>query len=240
MKEIPILFKDDMVRAILEGRKTQSRRVIKPQPILMDSGTWYPSEHPGDKKNKTGLHYANEKHMRKGLAIDFCPYGQPGDILWVKEYFSWVTLVEKDPWDSLFSAIKRVPANSPHDHAGCKVGMLYRATDTDWEGEAPWKSSLFMPRWASRINLEVVSVRAERVQEINEEDVKAEGIGSFAGNIGSHSNPTDFYVAFPEKEGGFLFASEAFEALWNFINAKRGYGWDVNPWVWRIEFKAAA
>jgi len=83
--EHPILFQADMVRAILNSRKTMTRRVIKPQPVMMDSGAWFPSSNPGDSKNRTGLHYANEYHLRKGLPIDFSPYGQLGDRLWVRE-----------------------------------------------------------------------------------------------------------------------------------------------------------
>ena len=100
------------------------------------------------------------------------------------------------------------------------------------------KPSIHMPRWASRIMLEIVSVRVERVQDISEKDAKAEGITGYSDNLGSrHSNPTMIYPAFPEKDGGFLRAQDAFECLWDSINAKRGYSWESNPWVWVIEFK---
>lgn len=181
-----------MVCAILEGRKTQTRRVIKPQPVLMDSGVWYPSNIPGDIKNKTGLHYANENHMRKGMPIDFCPYGQPGDRLWVRESLC----VEKNSAKSEFEC----------GH------FCYRADETDnlWGDGYKTIPSIHMPRWASRITLEIVNIRVEQVQSITTKDIVAEGI-------------------FPDRH--------AFENLWNSINATRGYGWDTNPWVFVIKFK---
>ena len=194
MKEHPILFSGEMVEEILSGGKTQTRRVIKPQPVLMSGGIWYPSSNPGDRKNRTGLHYANEKHMRKGMPIDFCPYGQPGDNLWVRE--SWRPLEDDVPVSKL----------RPGDQ------IYFRA---DYIGEAlegQWRPSIHMPHWASRITLKIVNIRIERVQEITPIDAALEGF-----------SPDRYQII-------------DFKNLWNSINAKRGYGWDVNPWVWVIEF----
>jgi len=212
MKEYPILFSGEMVRAILEGRKTQTRRVIKPQPIMMDSGTWYPSDVPGDGKNKTGLHYANENHMRKGLPFDFCPYGQPGDRLWVRETAKLRTITATSWKVSSFD-------------------LHYKADDglvifNNRAGRyAPYKRigftpSIHMPRWASRITLEIVNIRVERVQEISISDMVAEGIQDLR-----------------EKMSGVPCVINRFQVLWNSINAKRGYGWETNPWCWCITFK---
>lgn len=201
MNEHPILFTGEMVLAILDGRKTQTRRVIKPQPILMTSGIWYPSEVPGDSKNKTGLHYANEKHMRKGMPIDFCPYGQPGDRLWVLESF----LIDYEDGES--------------SHGQRPPTVYYHATDNETPWTKPgWKPSIYMPRWASRITLEIVNVRVERVQEITDDDAIQEGVDRTNTSIPGY-------------------ARTRFINLWNSINAKRGFGWDANPWVWAIEFK---
>ena len=168
MKERPVLFSGEMVRAILEGRKTQTRRVIKPQPLWV-----------GDPNVAFKTHSANPK------GIINCPYGQPGDRLWVRETF-----------------------------AGTKnTGFAYRATDTAYGHK--WRPSIFMPHWASRINLEVVSVRVERVQDISIEDAYDEG------------------MEWGDQGCGVL----EFKNLWDSINLKRGYGWDANPWVWVIEFK---
>jgi hypothetical protein len=168
-KERPILFSGPMVLAILEGRKTMTRRVRKPQPKLFDT---------------------------TARMVIGCPYGQPGDRLYVKETFL--------PWDA----------------SGGVEKYLYRATEHGTAYDGSWKSPLFMPRKASRITLEITGVRVERVQEITWEDAKAEGIT---------------YDGFPDSACEFY--RQEFKILWDSINAKRGFGWDVNPWVWVIEFK---
>jgi len=184
VKERPILFSTEMVRAILEGRKTQTRRVIKPKPWLIDPHkVEYNLWECGDGK---------ETYLIK------CPYGKPGDLLWVRE--TW----------GLYDT-------QPKDGPG-KALLFYRASD----GESYelryqlWRPSIFMPRWASRITLKIINVRVERLQDISEEDAIKEG------------------ATFRKGEWGEL---DAFNYIWDSINAKRGYSWDSNPWVWVIEFK---
>ena len=99
------------------------------------------------------------------------------------------------------------------------------------EGLAGWRPSIFMPRWASRITLEIVSVRAERVQDISENDAEAEGIELWQEVFFREYNKPD------NNPGWTRDPRLSFQTLWDSINAKRGYGWDVNPWVWVIEFK---
>jgi hypothetical protein len=189
VKERPILFSGPMVHAILDGRKTQTRRAIKPQPdhwCIMVGRTLRGGE----------LHiptYNTEYPER----IIPCPYGQPGDRLWVRE-----------TWFESNGAV--------HHKAG------YSQVDLDGKSDFPctvkWRPSIHMPRWASRITLEIVEVRVQRVQEISLSDIREEGI-----------------------EKGLLDVSydmkQNFITLWDSINAKRGFGWDKNPWVWAIEFK---
>jgi hypothetical protein len=202
MAERPILFSGEMVRAILEGRKTQTRRVIKPKPPLWCTGI----ETVGDP--------AGFRLLPHSLSMDDsfygwrrCPYGQPGDRLWVRE--TWMPFTEN----------------------GCPIGeAIYRATDKpEPDGDYPlkWRPSIFMPRWASRITLEIVSVRVQRVNNICfkntplNADFIAEGIKpiSWVGNQRLDDYKTPFIK------------------LWDSINAKRGYSWESNPWVWAIEFK---
>ncbi len=179
MKERPIIFSTPMVRAILDGRKTMTRRVMKPQPED------YPYHH--------------------GLAVyrvaKKCPYGVPGDLLWVRE--TWATTEQAGV--------------HPSD-----AEMVYRATDPDWETMEgwQWRPSIFMPRWASRLTLRITSVRAERVQDITEEDARAEG---FKDVVGKYARGDEARIWFAE--------------LWDIINAARGFGWDTNPWVWVIGFE---
>ncbi|MHC1739694.1 MAG: hypothetical protein AB9897_01130 [Anaerolineaceae bacterium] len=211
MKEKPILFSGEMVRAILDGRKTQTRRVIKPQPRFI--------------KDQTGCKYL--QIPGKGVWFDDDPmpstYGQPGDRLWVRETFCPVdnsefadSLGEGDEkvfWID-YRATPKYGMNSP---AG------WDEDQKDNPDHAIWRPSIFMPRKYSRILLEITNIRVERLQEISEEDAIAEGIDP---NI----NPAaPQYISWSNKR--------AYEYLWDCLNAKRGFGWNANPWVWVIEFK---
>jgi len=131
------------------------------------------------------------------------PYGEAGDRLWVRE--TW------KPWPNTAGPEFRGPDD---------MGAIYAAT-WDKSGGYGWKPSIHMPRWASRLLLEVVSVRVERVQDIGEADARAEGV--------------DHIPAAPAA----LTHRAAFSGLWNSINSGRGYSWTVNPWVWVVEFRRA-
>lgn len=214
MNEKPILFSAPMVIAILEGKKTQTRRVINPQPDNRPTGhmRFYPNDMA--KKRK---HYGSEEHMKRGLPVDFSPYGHPGDQLWVRE--TWAL---SGNWDDV--KISDLPK------FGIKDNLVYRASEKHPNAEYyKWKPSIFMPRWASRITLVVSRIRVERVQEITRDDAKAEGVS------GVWRNP-------PEKEEHYRRVLlnpyvANYSVLWDAINAGRGFGWDVNPWVWVVEFK---
>jgi hypothetical protein len=226
MKEGPILFNGEMVRAILEGRKTQTRRTMKSQPSRDTRGTM----------SKVFPANAN---FDDGRAVYRCPSGKPGDRLWVRETwrpYSWYP----NEWTVQFKADNKVSDIAIpdtlkgldwHDRLieqlsdECiSAGM---ELDDDglfqWDGvdnPIKWRPSIHMPRWASRITLEVTDVRVQRVQEISEEDAQAEGV-------------IQSCACSPDQEwnyrGGFL-------SLWHSIYAKHGFGWDVNPWVWAITF----
>lgn len=183
-----------MVRAILEGRKTQTRRVIrfKDEPHEPDSHNVWKCFN-GSPSKRTWSH-----QWQDGDFIIKCPYGIPGGRLWVRETWAW---------------------NNPPS------GFLYRADPlNDWGGEECqiiWKPSIHMPRRFSRINLEITKVRAERLQEINDADIQAEGTERMRVN----------------REGKISDCWRwSFAALWDSINEKRGFGWKENPWVWVIEF----
>jgi len=203
MKERPILFGGEMVRAILDGRKTQTRRVINPQP------EW----------QLTAPRVVDGKWLFGSVASGYaqdvwrCPYGQPGDHLWMRE--TWAT-------PGNFDHIKPSELGASHFSS---TELVYRATSEHGDAYYTWRPSIFMPRWASRITLEVTGVRAERVQEISEEDAKAEGVTAW--------HPRDPSIVF-RPEGSYR---NGFHQLWDSINAKRGYAWDSNPWVWVVEFE---
>lgn len=202
MKERGILFSAPMVRAILDGSKTQTRRIIKgfdvdPTQVLPTrDGRWI---------------CGSLAHTGYGDTFD-CPYGVPEDRLWVRETFRY----------------------HPEDLPLEMVPVDYKATPfvTDaWDG-IPWRPSLHMPRWASRITLEVVSVRVERLNEIYNKDAEAEGACCWADSL-----PYDKYEAMHRNFGTWPAPSprQAFGCLWESINGEGS--WDANPWVWVISFK---
>lgn len=205
----PILFNTEMVQALLDGRKTQTRRVIKPQPERT-----YVAGHGIGRAGYTNewvtCHQSDEFGWEawKEKALINCPYGQPGDLLWVRETFT----IYQGYSDS-------VP--------------LYKTGEHD--DLLKWSPSIHMPRWASRLTLKITNVRVERVQDISEEDAKAEGVYSWNGNTGDVR--TGAHKIWGTKEVSALDPVAAFELLWDSINTKRGYSWESNPWVWVIEFE---
>jgi len=194
MKERPIIFSGPMVRAILDGKKTQTRRVLKPQPDFTTSGAFHWSPRGYD-------HYGT----RPMALADVCPYGMEGDRLYIREKTYGG---DSGQLQDLCYAVACPCGLSDDEHAKIKG----------------WKPSIHMPRWASRITLEIVDVRVERVQDISEGDVEAEGVAlqAWAGE-GPEGWP---------KTAGFAW-------LWDSINGKK-HSWADNPWVWVIDFKVAA
>jgi hypothetical protein len=207
MKERPILFSGEMVRAILEGRKTQTRRVIK-DPICTNKEIYADA----------GLTWYGGFGLRKP-----CKFGAVGDRLWVKEdhyaFGHWehigTTKTGRKKWafeyDSYHDELEMVVYEKPK---GC-----FSSRSKADPAKPSWykRNSLFMPRWAYRITREIASVRVERLQDITEEDAKAEGTHLFR-----RSRPDTEY-------------RENYKTLWEKINGAGS--WDANPWVWVVEFK---
>lgn len=222
VKERGILFSGEMVRAILDGRKTQTRRVVEAQDRLRDGK---------DSLGHPGVEYYNEwgnwqpwvphaKTMR-------CPHGRPGERLWVRE--AWAI-------DQCGRRVSLQPEAWPE---GFPIQRLrYIATDAapakDLKGRPYWwnkRPSIHMPRWASRITLGITEVRAQRVQEITEEDAKAEGV----------PHPSELQETLSFYDGRDFRDCrdyrDVFRCVWNGLNRKRGYPFESNPWVWPITFK---
>jgi len=239
MKEHPIIFSTDSVRAILEGRKTQTRRVIKPQPQLIDyipKGCRLARKIYEAKYDSRIYHFHNS--FGAWVIKDYCPYGQVGDRLWVKENHTY----GGGDYDTQTCYI----CYSDGIEIKHKIPMYYSWDKTcKWcytklDGTYPIRPSIFMPRWASRINLGITGLRVERLQEITEEDMAREGI-----EVTFHS-PGDFglpnpcatgVVDLPNGQRRYSTALCCWQSLWDSLNVKRGYGWNKNPWVWVIEFK---
>jgi hypothetical protein len=222
MKERPILFlfSSEMVLAILDGSKTQTRRVCKPR---FDDRK--PCEHYSPIGNGGVITNHMMRHCEHGSEGQPCPYGETGDRLWVRETF---TIVPRTAYRCSEGVQQTLRPNDDHDAA------IYRAGWDRSNGGIRWRPSRYMPRWASRIALEVDAVRVERVQDITEADAKAEGP--------SNMIPCGCKTGTRNRLSGALYEAtyrEGFCLLWNSINAKRGYGWDANPWVWVVGFKRA-
>lgn len=235
IKERGIIFSGEMVRALLNGTKTQTRRVMKwkswpdiPVESIEEHHTPFlgspPNEYSctADHVDVDGNIYV-EQDLR-------CPYGLVGDRLWVRETASYYG-----------------------DDSGIREVMAY-AADVESRKGMKWKPSIYMPRWASRITLEVVDVRVEQVQDICAYDALLEGIQlpELAG-CKMPTRPPEYENWSESKRDDYVKAQaraiymsqladcqdhvDEFSKLWDSINAKRGYSWESNPWVWVITFK---
>lgn len=213
IKERPILFSAPLVRAILDGRKTVTRRVVNIQPrSRADIGSFG--------KGQPFIRNPDATKRNPG-----CPYGRPGDRLWVRE-----------TWYCDHFEVMRGPYLKPDDlnvSEAIDDGTLVYAADglTPYEADQPiWKPSIHMPRWASRLLLEITDVRVERLQAISDKQALAEGVRLYADHaaLGDwyHVEGKETYSADPRK---------SFELLWSSINGPTA--WDANPWVWVVEFK---
>ncbi len=195
MTERPIIFSAPMVRAILDGRKTQTRRAIKPVPTFNGGGACHDAD-------------ALQQDFVEPYWVfpETCKYGKPGDLLWVREAWTQYPIeLNPEPCDA-----------------------WYKATSNGPPPPFKWRPSIHMPRWASRITLEVKGVRVERLQDITQKDAIAEGLTK---EIAPNGHVT-WHV--PDLLGAQT-PCRAFRLLWENINGPGA--WESNPWVWVIEFE---
>ena len=234
MSERPILFSGPMVRAILAGQKTVTRRVVTPQPH--GDGRWSHIVASTDAK-KCGLWYLSvpdpsgvrftDRGRERELACVRCPYGVPGNTLWVRE--TWASpskhtvAYDSDAtcgaylsdgggnfvWMPHGYIVESEREHGHHNRIGRRFGLKAYG--------GRWRTSIHMPRWASRITLRVEGVRVERLHAINDEDALREGVCVLDGVAGTTT------------------PRERFAELWDEINGKRA-PWESNPWVWRVAF----
>jgi len=216
VKQRPILFQGAMVRALLNGSKTQTRRIFKAK----NGGVW------PNRNDMPGM----RQIMRN------CPYGKPGDQIQVRETFfalgRWETRFSakngRDEWHFVDMTLETGHAYS-YVADGAVPALLAGKRDG---GVTPkwWKRpAIFMPLVASRITLEITGVRVERLQDISEADAKAEGLRHYR----EKGIAPDLYCN--GITDGFIFPVDAYSALWESINGPGS--WDANPWVWVVEFK---
>lgn len=207
MTDRPILFSGPMVRAILSGAKTETRRVVKPAP---SQRKWL------DLRGAAAAEPAGAHGVQfrlpggSPLTCVPCPYGVPGDRLWVKE--TWMASAANDSGDEALIGYRADDTDEWRDITG---PAMNHDDKLEWcsrwvgRGNGAWQPSIYMPRWASRLTLAVEAVRVERLHEIDDAGARAEGVAD----------------------------REAYRVLWCDINGAES--WDVNPWVWVVEFKRA-
>jgi hypothetical protein len=252
MKERPILFSGPMVREILAGRKTQTRRIVKGEFSQWEEG-W-------------SLNGADPRTLRE----DWCPYGQPGDLLWVRETWADVNS-ENGPsllyradgdmrcWEDFSTVFDKDYGAGPSFSYETYPGEYVMWWGDLWAGEPDhhWRPSTHMPRWASRLTLEITDVRVQRLRDISEEDAESEGVnvacrapvpgptpvnptctecckGKMSHIGSSMACPQGYGTCFSNWtwRGGFAY-------LWDSTNRKRA-PWDSNPLVWAITFKKSS
>jgi hypothetical protein len=228
MMERPILFSAPMVRAILDGRKTETRRVMIPQPdaslnryrreidrfrcVGRDVKTGKLSFEAGNFAGPINAFRDGRDSVKADIS---CPFGRPGDRLWVRE--TWCPVDDREHGGEKWIDYRATPKYSAEHPAG------WEAAPEDAEA-LKWRPSIHMPRWASRIMLEVEDVRPEMLDDMGETDAMFEGVEPLI----------DATQEDPWAQTDYL---GAYRLLWDSRNTKRGYGWDSNPWVWVIEFR---
>lgn len=216
MKERPILFSAPMVRAILDGRKTMTRRVIKKQPLdilpMNVPNQWCALDEWGEDGNKG--------------SIRACRFGVPGDQLWVRETFG----IFDRAGNERAIAYKADGDDGPATWVEVPKDKYFK--DDYFPADERWRPSIHMPRWASRITLEITDVRVERVQEITEKDSALEGTLECDGLF----DEAEYCRLTKEMGDAMGDLTPAFRQLWDSINGKT-HPWESNPWVWVISFK---
>lgn len=253
----PIIFSGPMVNAILEGRKTQTRSAIKPQPAADIETATFP--------NKEIVGWKSSIRHKYGSQTAHLPKYQPGDVLWVKETWARLDCTACD--GDMSGRCFNIPVNGE----GCYV---YKASHYI-TGDVCWRPSIHMPREAARLFLRNTGVRIERLQDIREEDAISEGVGKifdnltkekfdewntrcaaysgtpleppqdqqpyinylWHGHFGKHGMGNKQSDSWAYQFSGYDSARDSYSSLWQLINAKRGFSWESNPWVWVYEFE---
>lgn len=202
MKFYPIFFSTEMVQAILEGRKTQTRRVVKAKRKVEAHEVVHKCAENDYWIGTDNGHFTGHSSTRMK-----CPYGNPGDVLWVRE--TWCSGTDK-----------------PFHYAASVCNPKYDKPDSGW------KPSIHMPKEAARLFLQIKSVRVERLNDISEEDAIAEGIGT---TNGVPVGLTSHYVDYLDSRNCWTSSFNSFRSLWSSIYGTES--WTANPWVWVIEFE---
>lgn len=258
MKERPILFSAPMINAILAGQKHQTRRIVKNGPTYHVDGRWTFTMSSTDRKAEGQFCYGvpdasghtfTDRGTEKTIFRGKCPFGRVGDHLWVREIWrTWEEEFSEPVYDDdtgqladeingslRFVAYRATPRIGKRAAFGAypdeRITFLDEGTPLDSNREllGPWRPSIYMPRWASRIALEVTGVRIERLNDISEDDAKSEGAPRSIASLTPEGE-----VRMIQIDGSGTYR-EGFAGIWCEINGVEA--WDANPWVWCISFR---
>lgn len=215
MKERPIIFHESLIESLLDGRKTQTRRVMKVQPPQGWGGI-----------------------SDRAAMLTECPHGKPGDLLWVREAWGKGGGYGEECQTVCYKSDSTCYIGSEQYPVEDVIRGTFGSPESTITYSSPrdnkWNSPVAMPRWASRITLEITCVRVERLQDISVKDSRAEGVQELPlqkGKPGSWWR----YEAFASKH--YRTEIDAFRGLWTNINKSPENSWEANPWVWVIDFK---
>lgn len=228
MKARPILFSTSMVKALLDGRKTQTRRIAKCGNDNCINMKIFVEKY--GKKVMCRNHILDERNK------EICPYGKIGDFLWVRETFWLFSTPHKDVVEGKGHQIIKEDFKNGWGNDLFKA-VYYKADEIFKLGR--WKPSIFLPRWASRISLEITNIRVESLKNISEEDAINEGIEGYDSPTGG-DDYQDYWKNYTLKDkdvygSDYTDPIQSYASLWESINGKGS--WNLNPWVWVIEFK---
>ncbi|WP_395225268.1 hypothetical protein [Escherichia coli] len=225
MKERGMIFNGDMVRAILDGRKTQTRRIMAIQPEHSELGLRRVIDSKNGRDNgKYFWSQSDARGLKMRSKVFGCPYGEVGDRIWVRETYQGPLFYYEHMESYLEDSSKfEKPDFCIYRADGNPAPEFY---DADYNLHCGWRPSIHMPRWASRITLDITGVRVERLNSISQEDAQAEGM-ELTGWRPTYSDP---------DSGGEVWTPyDNFAQLWESIYGEES--WKANPWVWVIEFK---
>lgn len=235
MKERPMIFNAEMVRAILDGRKTQTRRIMKNQPVL--NGNLYEVFGAAWSKGVTSVPAVPGHSLSTR-----CPFGEVGDRIWVRETFQG-PLIPEDELSEFLGANPDKFESPAYCEYAADGGPRPEYVDADDNTRHGWRPAIHMPRWASRITLEITGVRVERLNDISHDDAGREGIHTEVWDqtvvARNYAAEDEFFQFWSESMPHYVEMNElfrvSFHSLWQSIYGEES--WQANPWVWVIEFK---
>lgn len=241
MKERGMIFNAEMVRAILDGRKTQTRRIVKGVPGSHNFHGWVMSSTCAKDEGKACWAVGKSPLLNQPIRMH-CPFGDVGDRIWARETFQG-PLIPEDELSEFLGANPDKFESPAYCEYAADGGPRPEYVDADDNTRHGWRPAIHMPRWASRITLEITGVRVERLNDISHEDAGREGINTEVWDqtvvARNYAAEDEFFQFWSESMPNYVEMNELFRAsfhsLWQSIYGEES--WQANPWVWVIDFR---